>query len=106
MQIEITSDPSELAALHSWLRSDRDLLRTADVTASAGQGGTMNAVEVINLVLTHVAAGANFALAFEAWRRTRRRPQPLTLTRPDGTKLTVDPDSPAAKEAIIEFLSK
>jgi len=106
VQIVITSPPGEIDALYSWLRADRDVALTAEISAGISSDSTsMNALEVINVVLTHVAATANLALAFDAWRRTRAHPKPVTIKRPDGQILTIDAGSDIAKDAIIEFLS-
>jgi hypothetical protein len=100
------SDPAESAALYHWLRADLNLARTAQVRAGQPAAGQLGAVEIINLVLTHVTGIASLGLAVAGWRRSRARPGPTTITRADGKSLTVDGPPEVVAETIERFLSE
>jgi hypothetical protein len=108
LHVSIASQqPDEFASLYVWLRSDRDLARRARVAVEASQDpAAMGALEVMDVVLTHIAGLTTLAIAVTAWRQSRRRPGPVTITRPDGQTLTIDGPPEVTSDLIIRFLSE
>jgi hypothetical protein len=101
-----TEVPAESAALYGWLRRDRVLARNADVVARApADPTTMASLALIDVALTHATGIATLALSVLAWRRSRPRPAPVTITRPDGSRLSVDGDPAVTAELIVAFLA-
>jgi hypothetical protein len=101
-----TAGDGEAAALYGWLRRDRDLARCADVVGGGRADPTsMSALEVIDVVLTHVTGIATLALSVFAWWQSRPRSAPVTIIRPDGRRLTVGGDPAVTAEVIVAFLT-
>jgi hypothetical protein len=99
-------DAGENAALYGWLRRDRDLARSAEVTGRGlPDSQTLSALDLIDVTLTHLTGLTSLALAVVAWRQSRPRPAVITVTRPGGQTLTIDGDSPATAELIRSFLA-
>ena len=105
MRVLVASSRSEdMASLYGWLCADRDLARSGRVTGTPSSDPTvMGALEVIDVVLTHVTGLASLAIAASAWARTRR--STVTVTRSDGQTLTIDGASDVTSDIITEFLS-
>ena len=78
MNLTITvdgDDASALGSLHGWLRRDRELAAQADIGTSYHQvSGAMGALDVVDVVLTHMTGLSTLVLAVTAWRQTRRQP--------------------------------
>jgi hypothetical protein len=101
-----TTGHGETAALYGWLRRDPNLTRHADVAGGRPADPTiMAALEVIDVVLTHATGIATLALSVLAWRQSRPRPAPVTITRPDGRTLTVGGDPAVTAAFIVAFLA-
>jgi Effector Associated Constant Component 1 len=74
-------DPSAVNSLFRWLQRDRALRRGSSVSLSAqGPPGEMGALEAVNVIVTQGTALANLALAFAAWRDSRAKPVPISVT--------------------------
>jgi hypothetical protein len=65
----------------------------------------MGLLDVVDVVLTHVTGLSALALALTAWRRSRSRPAPITITRPDGQVLTIGGEPEITSDLIVRFLS-
>jgi hypothetical protein len=101
----LADDPVELNALFGWLRADPALAREAGVRSAPPGAGSMGALDVVDVVLTHVTAVSSLAVSVLTWRRSRPRPAPVTIVRADGSRLTVDDSARLTPEMISEFLA-
>ena len=105
MQVRIGTDQAAgTAELFEWLRADGDLSRSAEVRPGPSAPGTQGALEIIDVVLGQATAISSLALAVEAWRRSRARPETITVTRADGATITLPRDADGNAEIIREFL--
>ncbi|WP_162906993.1 effector-associated constant component EACC1 [Allorhizocola rhizosphaerae] len=101
------SCPDELALqdLYRWLRADADVMRAGDVTARARHtGGTMGALEVVDIVLTHAIALSSVLVAYASWRTARPKAPTITFKNDKGITVTATDASPETIETIIEAL--
>lgn len=106
MQITIESaDPLDAASLRHWLGSDRDVAGSTMIHVRAGGAETMGALEVMDVVLSNATAVSGLALAFAAWRQSRRPGGHTTIIRPDGQRLMIDGSPDVNADLIIRFLS-
>jgi hypothetical protein len=106
VRLSISAEVSEIDSLFDWLTIDRELARSAVVSAAPPEDSSaLSALEVINVVLTHVEAAVTLLLTLDAWRQTRSTPGPVTLTRADGKSLTIGGDPEVTSELIVAFLS-
>ncbi|BCB73766.1 hypothetical protein GCM10022251_14080 [Phytohabitans flavus] len=102
----ISAEVHEIESLYEWLCMDRGLARVAAVSpADSRDPSSMSTLELINVILTHVGAAANLALALAAWRQSRSDPGVVTVTRPDGQVLTIGGSAEVTSELIVAFLS-
>ncbi|MFG2114106.1 hypothetical protein ACGFRB_15970 [Streptomyces sp. NPDC048718] len=77
--------------LREWLRGDPELRpRIEPVRAAEPEPGAMGALgELVALLLQPGGLTVTLAAGVVAWLRTRRGTQTVTITRPDGTQITV-----------------
>lgn len=107
MRVRIGMDDATASAdLFGWLRADPDLVRGAEVRPGPAAAGTLGALEVIDVLLGQATAISSLALAVEAWRRSRSRPETITITRADGATLTLPSGDAGNAEAIRQFLAE
>jgi hypothetical protein len=105
VQVRIgTDEPAATADLFTWLRNDAGLIRAAEVRPGPAERGTQGALEIIDVVLGQATAISGLALAVEAWRRSRARPETITITRADGATITLPADADGNAEVIRQFL--
>jgi hypothetical protein len=93
------------AALYAWLRADPALARQTRVTAGLPGPDQLGALEIIDVVLTQTTAVASLALAVADWRRSRPGRTSTTITRPDGTSMTVEGPPEQTASAVERFLA-
>lgn len=106
MRIRITlAGADDGAALYAWLRADAALARQARVTAGLPGPDRLGALEIIDVVLTQATATASLALAVAGWRRSRPGRTSTTITRPDGTSMTVEGPPEQTALAVERFLA-
>ncbi|MFG3708343.1 hypothetical protein ACGF7U_26905 [Micromonospora sp. NPDC047670] len=106
VRVRIAVDGAEeIHTLYVWLRSDLELARGAEVCAVATDPTRMGALEVIDVVLTQATSLSALALAVVSWRQSRSRPEPVTITRPDGGTLTIGDPRQVDAEVIRAFLA-
>ncbi|WP_327419623.1 effector-associated constant component EACC1 [Streptomyces sp. NBC_01233] len=107
VQVSIESGDSGIAVtdLYRWLRQDDQLRRDAEVRLlpPSQTNGSMNAVEIIELVIGQAVAMANFAVAYAAWRQGRRATAPVTITVGE-LSVTVTDGSEEAIRRIVDLL--
>ena len=97
---------TEIHSIYRWLRSDRDLVRSVEVAAPTGNDReAMGAVDTVAAVSSTVIGLGQLAFAFAGWRQTRPRGVDITITRPDGARLTVAAGDAVSAEALTEFLT-
>lgn len=101
----LTDGPGDFNALYGWLRADAALAREADVRSAPPPPGSMGALDVVDVVLTHVTAMSSLAVAVLAWRQSRPGSPSITIVRADGHRLTVDHTSRLTAEMVSEFLA-
>ncbi|AWZ04040.1 MULTISPECIES: hypothetical protein [unclassified Streptomyces] len=102
-----TDEAAELRDLFRWLRADEDGPDEVWLSGEPPTGSMGGGLEVVNVVLTHTMAVANFALAYATWRRARRGRAALTFTRAsDGVSVTLENGSDEAVRALIAALSE
>ncbi|WP_329133404.1 hypothetical protein OG552_15830 [Streptomyces sp. NBC_01476] len=97
----------EIADFHRWLRQDEDGPEEMRLV-SRTSGGSMGAVAVIDLVLTHAVALTNLGMLYANWRRARNSSggARFTFTRPsDGLSVAVDDGSEESVRRLMAFLS-
>ncbi|WP_157847728.1 effector-associated constant component EACC1 [Streptomyces violens] len=89
--LSVGSDSGACGDLRRWLLRDPELRsRTAGPSGAAPPPGTMGAAgELINVLLAPGGLTAALAAAVVAWLQNRRGNQTVTITRPDGTQVTV-----------------
>lgn len=80
--------------LRAWLGRQRELRgRVQRVSAAPQDPGVMGtAAELITVVLAPGGVATVLAAAVVAWVQNRRGSQTVTITRPDGTEVTVTSD--------------
>ncbi|MET8281748.1 hypothetical protein [Micromonospora sp. NPDC005174] len=106
LRVRILADgPAELNALYGWLRIDPALARKADVRSAPPPAGSMGALDVVDVVLTHATAVSSLAVSVLAWWQSRPRSSSVTIVRSDGHRLTVDDASQVTAEMIAQFLA-
>ena len=107
MRLVFASENHEqIGALYDWLRADGGVARSAKVAvAEPSDPASMGGLEALDVILTHLTGAANLALATTAWFRSRSRPAPVTIARPDGAVLTIGGDSEVTSDLIVRFLS-
>ncbi|WP_371578540.1 hypothetical protein [Streptomyces sp. NBC_01314] len=107
IEIGVPADQSGavLLDLHRWLRQDDDVRRHAQVRLAppAHPSGTMDAVEVIDLVLGQTFAALNLALAYATWRAARPAAPAVTVSSA-GVSVTVRDGSEESIRRIVEML--
>ncbi|MFF2012348.1 hypothetical protein ACFVWY_25135 [Streptomyces sp. NPDC058195] len=84
--------PAETDDLRRWLRLDPGLRQAVGRgTAGAPEPGSMSGgvAELIPVLLAPGGLSAALAAAVVAWLQSRRGNQTVTITRPDGTQVTV-----------------
>lgn len=94
MQVTITVDsvngPAGTDDLRRWLGGQPDLRGRIRRQTDGPAPGTMGAAgDAVLAVLEPGGVAAACAGAVVAWVRTRRGTQTVTITRPDGTRLTL-----------------
>jgi hypothetical protein len=102
----MTGDDHEAVSdLYRWLRQDADVRRHAVVELVPQQqpGGTMGAVEIINMVLGQGFTALNLALSYASWRTARPAAPPITITVTGGS-ITVEDASQETIRRIVEAL--
>jgi hypothetical protein len=106
LRLTISTAPAEIDSLYEWLLADRELAGVATISPVVSPDpSTMSALEVIDVVLTHVEAAISLLLAFATWRQTRPVPEPVVVTRGDGATLTISSESEAAADVITAFVT-
>ncbi|MDQ0774722.1 hypothetical protein QF026_003188 [Streptomyces aurantiacus] len=107
VQLRAASDDGLFTTLdlYRWLWQNPDVQRHAEVTLGPARpgGGTMGAVEVVNLVLSQTFTALNLALAYATWRAARPAAAPVTITV-EGRSVTVtgaDEDTMASIVALL-----
>ncbi len=90
-------------ALYSWLRGDPVLARDTDVSAPFPPAGSMGALDVVDVVLTHAIALGSLAVSVATWLGARAEPATVTVTREDGATLTISGEADA--RLIEDFLN-
>ncbi|WP_406264413.1 hypothetical protein OH779_14570 [Actinacidiphila glaucinigra] len=80
----------ELRSLREWLLDDPDIRYYATISwdSAPPEPGEMGATEWLQLVTDNGWQVANFAVAYLAWRRTRRSGCELTIER-NGITVTI-----------------
>ena len=74
-------DPATAASLYRWLRDDPDSRRDLDVALdSEPRPGQMGAFDVITALVTESTGIGSLAVAFAAWRDSRRRPPTVKVS--------------------------
>lgn len=108
IRIGISGDDRESALidLYRWLLRDADVSRHATVglSADAPGGGTMGAIDVINLVVGQGLTALNLALSYAAWRNARPSTPAVTITV-DGRSITVHDASEETVRRIVAELA-
>lgn len=89
-----SGDEPHLDELFDWLRDDAALRRGTQISGQAPRGsGSMGALEVIDVVATHVEQLGALAIAFATWWKTRaENPKSVTFTRGDKSLTITNPD--------------
>ena len=107
MKVSFTSDQdTEIDSLYDWLSSDPDLARSVRVAAPTGTDReAMGAVDTVAAVASSVIGLGQLAFAFAGWRQDTSTGATLTITRPDGHRLTITGAQAVTGEAISQFLS-
>ncbi|MEO3973187.1 hypothetical protein [Streptomyces sp. CAU 1734] len=100
IEVRLGGDDAEddLRSFCAWLRDEPDIRRHASVTLETGApvpGGLGAPLEVIQLVIDSSFQLASLALAYAAWRATRRNPGDISVRR-DGDSIALP--SPAAAD--------
>lgn len=107
MQVWIGMDDAAASAdLFDWLRADVGLVRSAEVRPGPAGPEKLGALETIDVVLGQATAISSLALAVEAWRRSRSRPETIVITRVDGATLTLPSGDAGNAEVIRQFLAE
>ncbi|MEU1330177.1 hypothetical protein [Streptomyces sp. NPDC005865] len=99
---------SDLRSLHTWLRSDAIMRRSATLElqeASLQPGHMGSAVEVIKLVTENGWSAASFVMAVVAWKRTRPQSPQITISR-DDTTISLTNCSDEEVERVIRLLDE
>jgi hypothetical protein len=74
-------DPAAITSLFRWLARDPEVRRHAEVSLdSGGSAGEMGALDVINIVPTQGVGLLGLALAYAAWRDSRAKAPPMTIS--------------------------
>ncbi|XTZ15280.1 effector-associated constant component EACC1 [Micromonospora echinospora] len=106
MRLWVSGDGAEeTRTLYNWLRADQGLTRHAEIRAGGSDPTRMGALDVIDIVLSQVTGLSALALAVASWRQSRSRPQPVTITRPDGETLVFHEPQQVDPEIIKAFLA-
>jgi hypothetical protein len=88
------SDPAAVSSLYRWLVRDPEMKQHAEVSlASGGAAGDMGALDVINIALTQAISLLSLAVAYAAWRDSRSKAPPITITIEGGASATLGRDS-------------
>jgi hypothetical protein len=96
----------EIQSIYHWFRSDRDLARSVEVAAPRGSDReAMGAVDTVAAVASTAVGLGQLAFAFAGWRQSRPAGADITITRPDGARLTVAARDALTGEALTEFLT-
>lgn len=92
VRVQEDEPEQELRSLADWLKNEPDIRRHASIALESGTpepGGLGGAsVEVIQLVVDAGFQLSNLALAFAAWKATRRN-APVITVRVDGDPVDV-----------------
>ncbi|MFF5082089.1 hypothetical protein ACFY36_34000 [Actinoplanes sp. NPDC000266] len=96
-----STDVAEIDDLYAWLTADREL---AAEVVGRGSPKYMGGLEVLDLVLTHAVAISSLAMSVVGFVNNRRKPERLTITRPDGAKLEIEGATESTAAEIEEFL--
>ncbi len=97
----------ELSSLYAWLCDEpeiRQYARVSMVAAEPEPSGMGAAFDVIQLVVDSGFQAANLALAYSAWRATRRRHPQVTIERDGTVEITLDYAGPDAVDVIVRAL--
>jgi hypothetical protein len=98
-----SADVAETDELFTWLRHDEEL--DAQVSPGTSNKAHMGGLEVIDVILTHAVAIAGLGVSLASFLHSRRKPQSIVLTHPDGRKLTIDRPSETTADEIATFLA-
>lgn len=92
-------EPDELRSLRDSLADDPEVGGAAEAPPAEAQicltgpsAGTV--IDVISLVVGSGFSAASLGLAVANWRAGRTRPPSVTITRPDGTSITLTHHTP------------
>ncbi|MEV4624816.1 hypothetical protein AB0J90_00800 [Micromonospora sp. NPDC049523] len=102
----VMDDPAASAELFDWLRADAGLVRSAEVRPGPADPGKLGALEIIDVLLGQATAISGLALAVDAWRRSRSRPETITISREDGATLTLPSGDAGNVDVIRQFLAE
>jgi hypothetical protein len=101
-----SKDSGDINSLYDWLRADRDLVRSAEITSEGTYDQTsMGALEVVSIILTEMTGLGSLAVSFATWWQSRSKAGAITLNRPDGQQLTIAGSPEVTSDLIIDFLS-
>jgi hypothetical protein len=97
----------ELRSLHAWLCEEPDIRRHARMSLVATEPSPSDlgaTFEVIQLVVDSGFQALNLALAYAAWRATRRSRPQVTIER-DEIKITLEGAEPDVVDVVVRSLS-
>lgn len=110
MEIRVSlagGDEEELRSLYAWLREEPDVRHHAliDLESPSPRPGEMGTgvVDVIKLITDTGFQGLNLALAWQAWRASRRSTAKVVVEL-DGDKTVISGDDPDAVRSIVAAL--
>ena len=91
MRVTMTVRPEGAHELRAWLRDVPELRGRVlrDTTAEAPPGAMGPAADAVIALLEPGGVAAVFAGALVAWVQTRRQDCTVTVTRPDGTEISI-----------------
>jgi hypothetical protein len=93
-----SDDPTATSSLYGWLTRYPELGTYGTVAASVGPDEAMGAIDIIDVVLTHVTGVGALLLALVSWRRTRAA-EPTIKLKVNRTEIIIKSDSPQVLEA-------
>jgi hypothetical protein len=94
-----------LIDLYRWLRQDPDVGRHTPVAlaSSTPGGGSMGAVDVIELIVGQGLTALNLALSYAAWRATRSSAPPITINVNGGSFTVQDASEETVRRIVAEL---
>ncbi|MER6678279.1 hypothetical protein [Streptomyces sp. NPDC000983] len=101
-------DQAQLRSLYDWLRADRSVRRTATVTMTSTAppvpGSQGPGFDALALTLGAGLSAAQLAVAVVQWRATRPNGPTVTVSRPDGSSVSVTGASADQARELLEGL--